>query len=152
ASAHKITGVSTFHHVILYTMAFRALRPERSCMSELNGVTHVIAVGNQKGGVGKTTNAVHLAAALGQMGRKCLIWDLDMNHGATLHLGVPPEAFDGTFMVLTEQREPEEVIIDETEPDVTLPKNVHLIASSRELEKLEAVLAAKDRFYDPRRI
>jgi chromosome partitioning protein len=86
------------------------------------------------------------------MGKKCLIWDLDMNHGATLHLGVPPEAFEGTFMVLTEERKPDEVIIDEDEPDVELPKNVHLIPSSRHLEKLEAVLAAKDRFYDPRRI
>jgi chromosome partitioning protein len=114
--------------------------------------THVIAVGNQKGGVGKTTNAVHLAAALGQRGKKCLIWDLDMNHGATLHLGVPPEAFDGTFMVLTEERSANEVIITEDEADVELPENVHLIPSSRELERLEAVLAAKDRFYDPRRI
>ena len=114
--------------------------------------THVIAVGNQKGGVGKTTNTAHLAAALGEMGRRCLIWDLDMNHGATLHLGVPPEAFDGTFMVLAEERTPEEVIIDEDEPDVELPPNVHLIPSSRDLERLEAVLAAKDRFYDPRRM
>lgn len=114
--------------------------------------THVIAVGNQKGGVGKTTNTVHLAAALGEMGRRCLIWDLDMNHGATLHLGVPPEAFDGTFMVLAEERQPEEVVIDEEEQDVELPTNVHLIPSSRDLERLEAVLAAKDRFYDPRRI
>jgi chromosome partitioning protein len=116
--------------------------------------TQVIAVGNQKGGVGKTTNTVHLAAALGRLGRKCLIWDLDMNHGATLHLGVPPEAFDGTFMVLAEERTPEEVIIDEeTDPtEIQLPKNVHLIPSSRELERVEAVLAAKDRFYDSRRI
>jgi len=121
-------------------------------MDRVSTVTHVIAVGNQKGGVGKTTNTVHLAAALGEMGRKCLIWDLDMNHGATLHLGVPPEAFDGTFMVLTEERKAEEVIIDEEEPDVDLPANVHLIPSSRDLEKLEGVLAAKDRFYDPRRI
>jgi chromosome partitioning protein len=114
--------------------------------------THVIAVGNQKGGVGKTTNTAHLAAALGEMGKRCLVWDLDMNHGATLHLGVPPEAFDGTFMVLAEERTPEEVIIDEDEPDVELPPNVHLIPSSRDLERLEAVLAAKDRFYDPRRM
>jgi chromosome partitioning protein len=114
--------------------------------------TQVIAVGNQKGGVGKTTNTVHLAAALGQVGKRCLIWDLDMNHGATLHLGVPPEAFDGTFLVLSGERLPEEVIIDEREPDVELPGNVHLIPSARELERIEAVLAAKDRFYDPRRI
>jgi chromosome partitioning protein len=121
-------------------------------MDEQSRRTHVIAVGNQKGGVGKTTNTVHLAAALGEMGKRCLIWDLDMNHGATLHLGVPPEAFDGTFMVLAEERTPEEVIIDEDEPDVELPPNVHLIPSSRDLERLEAVLAVKDRFYDPRRI
>jgi chromosome partitioning protein len=121
-------------------------------MDQETRATQVIAVGNQKGGVGKTTNAVHLAAALGQMGRKCLVWDLDMNHGATLHFGVPPEAFDGTFMVLAEERQPEEVIIDEDEPDVDLPSNVHLIPSSRDLERLEAVLAARDRFYDPRRI
>lgn len=121
-------------------------------MDNISRTTHVIAVGNQKGGVGKTTNTVHLAAALGRMGRKCLIWDLDMNHGATLHLGVPPEAFDGTFMVLAEERTPEEVIIDEDELDVDLPENVHLIPSSRDLERLEAVLAAKDRFYDSRRI
>jgi chromosome partitioning protein len=137
-------------------MAFKslmALRPEQEMpLPEPSRRTHVIAVGNQKGGVGKTTNAVHLAAALGQMGRKCLVWDLDMNHGATLHLGVPPEAFDGTFMILAEERTPEEVVIDEDEPDVTLPQNVHLISSSRDLERVEAVLAAKDRFYDPRRI
>lgn len=121
-------------------------------MSDLPRRTHVVAVGNQKGGVGKTTNAVHLAAALGEMGKRCLIWDLDMNHGATLHLGVPPEAFDGTFMLLAEERTPDEVILDDQEPDVELPKNVHLIPSSRELERIEAVLAARDRFYDPRRI
>jgi len=47
----------------------------------------VIAVGNQKGGVGKSTLSVHLAAALGEFGHKCLLWDLDMNRGATLQLG-----------------------------------------------------------------
>jgi Mrp family chromosome partitioning ATPase len=34
--------------------------------------TRVIVVGNQKGGVGKTTNTVHIATALGEMGRRCL--------------------------------------------------------------------------------
>ena len=46
--------------------------------------TKVIAVGNQKGGVGKTTNACHISAALGELGRLCLIWDLDVNCGASL--------------------------------------------------------------------
>src|SRR5438034_469648 len=43
----------------------------------------VIAVGNQKGGVGKTTNAVHVAAALGERGYRCLVIDLDPSAGAT---------------------------------------------------------------------
>ena len=45
----------------------------------------VIAVGNQKGGTGKTTNSVHLAAALGLCGYRCLIVDLDPAAGATRH-------------------------------------------------------------------
>src|SRR5436309_14090572 len=65
--------------------------------SQLERETRIIAVGNQKGGVAKTTNTVHLATALGAVGRRCLIWDLDMNHGATLHFGIPSEGFLGTF-------------------------------------------------------
>ena len=69
--------------------------------AEIEHKTWVIAVGNQKGGVGKTTNTVAIAAALGEIGRKCLIWDLDMNHGATRHFGIMSEAgFLGTFEIL----------------------------------------------------
>ena len=73
--------------------------------------TRVIAVGNQKGGVGKTTNTVAIAAALGEMGRTCLIWDLDMNQGATRHFGIPPETFLGTFEVLMGEEMPEDVLV-----------------------------------------
>jgi len=46
-------------------------------MSEASRKTQVIAVGNQKGGVGKTTTTVNLAAALGQLGKRSLIIDLE---------------------------------------------------------------------------
>jgi chromosome partitioning protein len=48
--------------------------------------THVIVVGNQKGGVGKTTNTINIAAALSQLRRTSLIIDLDMTAGATKSL------------------------------------------------------------------
>ena len=108
--------------------------------------SHVIAVGNQKGGVGKTTNTVHLATALGEMGRRCLIFDLDMNHGATRHFGIPSEGFLGTFEVLTGDETPKDVIITNDDEDVELPPNIHLIAARRNLEKIDQALASKNKF------
>jgi chromosome partitioning protein len=111
--------------------------------------THVIAIGNQKGGVGKTSNCIHIAAALGETGRRCLVWDLDVNCGATHALGVPPEAYLGTFSILSGQNKPHALILTGDDPDIQLPRNVHLIPSSRELENLEFVLRKDDPFFNP---
>jgi chromosome partitioning protein len=54
----------------------------------------VIALMNQKGGVGKTTTTVNLAAAIAELGRSVLIIDLDPQAHATLHVGVDPGAAD----------------------------------------------------------
>lgn len=108
--------------------------------------TSVIAVGNQKGGVGKTTNSVNLAAALGEMGRKCLIIDLDANQGTTRHLGVPSQSFLGTYEVLIGEEQPADVIITNGEDDVQLPKNVDLICGHRKLEGIEDALRKHSKF------
>lgn len=108
--------------------------------------TTVIAVGNQKGGVAKTTNTVHMAAALGELGRKCLIIDLDMNQGATRHLGIPSEAFLGSYEMLIGEEEPEDVVISGEDEGVDLPPNVHLISARRNLEKVDQALLQQNKF------
>lgn len=108
--------------------------------------TSVIAVGNQKGGVGKTTNTVQIATALCELGRKCLIWDLDMNHGATLHFGIPSESFLGTYEILMGDENPEDMILTNEDDGIDLPDNLHLIPARRNLENIDEALAARDKF------
>jgi chromosome partitioning protein len=96
----------------------------------------VIAVGNQKGGVGKTTNAVHVAAALGERGYECLVIDLDPAAGATKHLGVPENSFAGSLELLTTDETVESLVVTEK-----MPTNVHLIPSRTQLSELESVVS-----------
>ena len=97
-----------------------------------------IAIGNQKGGVAKSTTAIHLAAALGKLGYRCLVWDLDPTAGATTSLGVDPESYEGT-LELIEGVDPLELIVEEN-----LPEGVHLIASREELCELPDRLRRKN--------
>lgn len=112
--------------------------------------TRIIAVGNQKGGVGKTTTAVHIAAALGERGRLCLLWDLDMAHNTTKQFGIPPDSFLGTFEVLIDAEKAADVILKPGEVEgVELPPNVHIIPSKRKLEAIGQVLADRHKFRSP---
>jgi chromosome partitioning protein len=116
--------------------------------------THVIAVGNQKGGVGKTTNTVHIARALAERGYKCLIIDLDMNHGATRHFGVEPEAFLGSFEMLVGEEPAENLILShaDKEEGVSLPENLDLIPAARKLEGIDQAVMAKSKFMTPHEV
>lgn len=118
-----------------------------------NRRAQIIAVGNQKGGVGKTTNTVHIAAALGERGRKCLIIDLDPNDTATRHFGIEGEAFLGSYELLTGDEAPADLAMCETEEEFDFPKGVSLIPSRRKLENVDEVLPEKHgKFFSPRDI
>jgi chromosome partitioning protein len=55
-------------------------------------LAQILAIANQKGGVGKTTTALSLAGALGMMGRRVLVMDLDPHGCASAHMGIFPES------------------------------------------------------------
>jgi chromosome partitioning protein len=126
-------------------------------MQNLNLNTVVVGIGNQKGGVGKTTTTVQLACALAERGRKVLIIDLDVNAGSTKHFGIKPEAFLGTFEVMLGEEDPLDVVLsadDKTsdpalEGENNLVDNVDIICGGRKLEQLEERLRMKKSKFDP---
>lgn len=110
--------------------------------------TVVVGIGNQKGGVGKTTTTVQLACALAEQGRKILIVDLDVNAGSTKHFGIDPRAFMGTFEAMVGDEMPLDVVLSAENDEAHLPKNIHLLSGSRKLEELEERLRTKKSKFD----
>jgi chromosome partitioning protein len=108
----------------------------------------VIAIGNQKGGVGKTTTTTNLAAALGQLGRKCLILDLDGNKGAAHSFLIQAESYAGTYELFITDEDPRTLIINEEDEEVNLPTNVHIIPGTRKLEEVHTLLEQREKFGD----
>ena len=74
----------------------------------------VLAVANQKGGVGKTTTAVSVAAALAEMGQRVLLVDLDPQGNATTGLGIDPRGLERTMYDVLVRGEPLEDAIEGT--------------------------------------
>lgn len=100
-------------------------------------VVRIVAVANQKGGVGKTTTAVNLAATIPETGRSCLLIDLDPQANATRWLGV-----DTAGRALHDLLVEGGVALD-TLACPTPVRNLEVIPSSRFLAGAERALAAR---------
>lgn len=95
----------------------------------------IIAIANQKGGVGKTTTTVNLAASLGVLEKKVLIIDADPQANATSGLGIDVESIElGTYQLLEHTKNAQETIIQTSSPNVDLiPSHIDLVAIEIEL-------------------
>lgn len=119
-------------------MQLLSILPESGFYLEPFESMRVIAIANQKGGVGKTTTAVNLSAALAQTGQRILMVDLDPQANATSGLGLEPDGGGSIYEVLLGESSLESKILP------TRFENLSVIPAEMDLAGVEIELARMD--------
>ncbi len=99
----------------------------------------IIALANQKGGVGKTTSAVNLAASLGKLGKKVLLVDMDPQGNATSGVGISKKEIKKTiYEVLIGTSETTDAILVTKYKNLSIiPSNIALVGAEIDLLDIE---------------
>lgn len=116
----------------------------------------IIAVSNQKGGVGKTTTAVNLSACLAEAGKRVLLVDCDPQGNASSGLGKPGAEGKSIYQVLIDELDPAQAIVESCCPGLfLLPASIELAGAEIELvglpgreSMLKKALAGVSQGYD----
>lgn len=98
----------------------------------------IIAIANQKGGVGKTTTAINLGGCFGVLEYKTLIVDADPQANATSGVGLDPKSSRNIYDCLVNDVHPSELIIQTTNPNLDiLPSHIDLVGAELEMINME---------------
>jgi chromosome partitioning protein len=103
---------------------------------ERHGPARIVALCNQKGGVGKTTSTINLGAALAEYGRRVLLVDFDPQGALSVGLGVQPHQLDRTAYNLVMERDVaiDDILLKTAVPGMDLlPSNIDLSAAEVQL-------------------
>jgi len=119
-------------------------------------LSKIIAITNQKGGVGKTTTSVNLGASLASLGRKVLLIDIDPQGNTTSGIGINKADVENCiYDVLINEIHPQEAMVETKIPGLTvIPATIQLAGAeielvptiSREVRLKKAIHQVKDKF------